>query len=277
MKTRYKLIALDMDGTLLTSDKTIAPESLRDIGWAAGQGAQAVYCTGRGVPELREYFSQTPMMRYAVCNSGAVIYDCAEGRGIAGSVIAPECVRPILETAAGLGAMIHFLTDGESIVSAADITHMADFNMGVYQPMFLAVARQVPDMKAEAARQDGIAKINLYFPSPELRLRAFEALKELPLKLTFQEIASLEMTARGVDKGSGLRLLARRLGVDMQDTVGIGDSDNDLEMLDAVGCPIAMGNASAAVRARCAFVTDDNDHNGVGLAIRRALSDDTMG
>ena len=65
----YRLFALDMDGTLLDPQKKIDPESLRDIAWASEQGVTVVYCTGRGVPELREYFDQAPMMRYAVCNS----------------------------------------------------------------------------------------------------------------------------------------------------------------------------------------------------------------
>lgn len=268
---RYRLFALDMDGTLLTKEKTIHPDSLRDIRWAADRGAQVVYCTGRGVPELRQYFSLAPMMRYAVCNSGAVVYDCAAGRQIAGSVIPRAYVQPVLEAAKRLGGMIHFLTGEESIVSSADITHMADFHMGIYQPMFLEVARQAPDMLLEAERHDGIAKINLYFHSAEDRLRAYQALRGLPLNMVFQEEASLEMTAPNVSKGSGLRLLADHLGIPMAETVGIGDSDNDLEMLSAVGCPVAMGNARESIRGRCALVTGDNDHNGVGQAIRRLL------
>ena len=65
-RKNYRIIALDMDGTLLTSDKTIAPDTVRDIRAASERGIHVVYCTGRAVPELKLYFDMVPMMRYAV-------------------------------------------------------------------------------------------------------------------------------------------------------------------------------------------------------------------
>ena len=82
------------------------------------------------------------------------------------------------------------------------------------------------------------------------------------------DVTSLEMTAPGVSKAEGLRRLADLLGISMEETAAIGDADNDRRMLEAVGLPIAMGNADEAIRAICRIVTADNDHNGVGEAIR---------
>ena len=77
-RKNYRIIALDMDGTLLTSDKTIAPDTVRDIRAASERGIHVVYCTGRAVPELKLYFDMVPMMRYAVCSAGALVYDRVE-------------------------------------------------------------------------------------------------------------------------------------------------------------------------------------------------------
>ena len=77
MKTLY---ISDMDGTLLTSDKTIAPDTVRDIRAASERGIHVVYCTGRAVPELKLYFDMVPMMRYAVC-SKTVSRDAAYPHG----------------------------------------------------------------------------------------------------------------------------------------------------------------------------------------------------
>ena len=266
-----RLFALDMDGTLLDPRKKIDPQSLRDIQWASDQGATVVYCTGRGVPELREYFDQAPMMRYAVCNSGAVIYDRAEDRIIARRPVPKQYVGVLLDLALRRGAMPHFLTSRESIVCERDITHMADFNMGVYQPMFEAVARTVPDMAAEAARQNDIVKVDLYFRSSAERQRAYAEVRDLPIAAVLQDESSLETTDLGVTKASGLRLLAEHLGIPMARTVGIGDSVNDLEMLQTVGYAVAMGNAQPQIKALCHSVTADNEHNGVGRAIRRLM------
>ena len=85
------------------------------------------------------------------------------------------------------------------------------------------------------------------------------------------EETTLEMTAQGVTKGSGLKALADYLHIPMAQTVGIGDSDNDRAMLHDVGLSVAMGNAQADVKAQCDLITEDNDHNGVGEVIRRIL------
>ena len=77
-RKNYRIIALDMDGTLLTSDKTIVPDTVRDIRAASERGIHVVYCTGRAVPELKLYFDMVPMMRYAVCSTGALVYDRVE-------------------------------------------------------------------------------------------------------------------------------------------------------------------------------------------------------
>lgn len=81
-RKNYRIIALDMDGTLLTSDKTIAPDTVRDIRAASERGIHVVYCTGRAVPELKLYFDMVPMMRYAVCSTGALVYDRVENAAL---------------------------------------------------------------------------------------------------------------------------------------------------------------------------------------------------
>ncbi|MDE7359124.1 MAG: Cof-type HAD-IIB family hydrolase [Lachnospiraceae bacterium] len=267
--TRYKLIALDMDGTLLRSDKSLDPATVRDIEEAAGQGVQAVYSTGRAMIELLSYVRQMPSMRYAVCLSGALVYDFQEQRSIFCRELPGACIGEIVETAVRYDAMAHFLTERESIVRVDQISHMSDFHMGVYQPMFLELTRRVEDMAAEAARYDSIPKVNVYFRSVRDRAEAYEALKHLPLSFAFAEGASLEMNAAGVTKASGLQALTAHLGITMAETVGIGDADNDRAMLEAVGLSVAMGNAAEDIKALCDVVTEDNDHNGVGKAIRR--------
>lgn len=82
MKEKYKIIAVDMDGTLLKSDKTIHKDSIRDIQAATENGIHVVYCTGRAISELQQYFKVLPMVRYAVCYSGAIIYDCIKNKYI---------------------------------------------------------------------------------------------------------------------------------------------------------------------------------------------------
>lgn len=265
----YKLIALDMDGTLLRSDKSLDPETVRDIGAAAAQGIEVVYGSGRAMIELLSYVGQLPSMRYAVCLSGALVYDFKEHRSIFCRELPGTCIREIVKVAEKYDAMAHFLTEKESIVRVDQVSHMSDFHMGIYQSMFLKLTNKVNNMSAEAERHDSIPKVNVYFRSRKERAEGYEALKHLPLDFAFAEGASLEMTAQGVTKASGLRALAGYLGIPMSETVGIGDADNDRAMLETVGLSVAMGNAAEDIRRLCDAVTADNDHNGVGEAIRK--------
>lgn len=266
--SRYRLIALDMDGTLLKSDKTLDPDTIRDIKEAATQGIQAVYCSGRGIMELTSYIAQLPSMRYAVCMSGAMVYDLQERRSIYSRTVEGGYVQKIVEVATKYDAMAHFLTETESIVRIDQVSHMKDFHMGIYQPMFHELTTRVEDMAAEAMRYDSVPKVNVYFRSAQDRQEGYEMLKHLPLSFAFAETTSLEMNAKGVTKASGLRALADYLGIAMADTMGIGDADNDRAVLEAVGLSAAMGNASEDIKELCDVVTADNDHNGVGKAIR---------
>lgn len=267
--TKYKLIALDMDGTLLKSDKSLDPATICDIEAAAAQGIQAVYCSGRGVMELSSYIAALPCMRYAVCMSGALVYDLKERKRIFSRSVPGACVREIVKAAGRYDAMLHFLTEEESVARTDQASHMAEFHMGIFQPMFMALTRRVEDMALEALRHDAIPKVNVYFRSPKDRMEAYEMLKSLPLSFAFAEETALEINAQGVTKAVGLQALAAHLGIHMEDTVGIGDADNDRAVLEAVGLSVAMGNADQDIKMLCDVVTADNDHNGVGEAIRK--------
>ena len=271
MSELIKLIAIDMDGTLLRSDKTVDPRTADDIRTAAENGIRVAYCTGRGTAEMQDTFRALPMIRYAILTSGAVVYDSAEDRFIYQNGVGHPYIEQIVETAVRYEAMPHFLTDRESIAAEADVAHMADFHMAVYQPMFRQIARRVSDMAAEGMRHSAIAKINIYFRSVEDRQEAYEALKHLPLQVTLSENTTLEMTAPGTNKGTGLKRLAEYLRIPMSQTAAIGDNYNDIDMLNAAGFSAAMGNAAPAIRELCDYQTADNDHNGAGQVIRFIL------
>ncbi len=265
-ETQYKLVAVDMDGTLLKSDKTLHPDTIRDIEAISAKGVDVVYCSGRAVIEVRPYLKQLPSVRYGICCSGSVVYDFKEDKKIFSKEIAAKYAVFISDVAKKYDGMTHFLAIG-STCNVHQVTHMDDYNMGVYQPLFEDIAKKVEDMSKEAAGQISIPKVNIYFRTNADRCAAFEELKHLPLTFATVGDTILEMTAPGVSKAFGLEILTNRLGITFENCVGIGDSDNDREMLSAVGLPVGMGNAEKEILAMCKMVTADNDHNGVGKAI----------
>lgn len=107
-KNNYKLISLDMDGTLLKPDKSVHPDTVRDIEEASAKGIHIVYCTGRAVPEIQQYIPMFKGIRYAVCMSGALVYDLKEKKTIYRNAISCGYVQKIMEAAKEYDGMFYF-------------------------------------------------------------------------------------------------------------------------------------------------------------------------
>lgn len=267
----YKMIALDMDGTLLDSGKRIMQETISDIEAASAAGKLVVLCTGRGKMEIKEYRDQILTIRYAVLLSGALIYDLYEEKIIYQKLFPGEYVDRIISVAERYDGMIHYMTADHSVVRKDQVCQMSQYNMGIYQEMFSRVTDKADDVRKHLELVGTPLKMLIYFRNTRDRERGFEDLKELALEFVYAETSSLEMTPKGIDKGEGLKRLSQNLGIAMDEIAAIGDSANDIQMFKAAGCSVAMKNASDEIKALCDLETDDNDHNGVGKAIRDIL------
>ena len=266
-----KLIALDMDGTLLTSDKRILPETLADMQAAADAGKHVCLCTGRGIPEIRSFRKELAMVRYAVVESGALVYDLARNSVIYEESIPREMMEIIVDVGLKYDAMLHLHCPSDCVIKRDQAERAAEYGMGPYREMYLSVGTFVKDMKQEIKHRTSVPKINIYFRSVREREKGYEELKNLPLTCVYSEETSLEMTPEGVSKGTGLRKLAEHLGIDLNDVIAVGDAENDRVMLRTAGFSVAMGNALEELKVLADAVTADNDHNGVGEAIRKYL------
>ena len=202
------MIALDMDGTLLRSDKTIHPDTLEDIKRAVCEGIIVSYCTGRAVPELLDFKDQLKFIRYGVCMSGALVYDFHEGRSIYKRPIADAHIKKIIEASSEDDAMVQLLSDEKSFVRADQVSHMGDYNLQIYQSMFERVTTRLASIEDAFEQGSPLLKANVHYHSVEARERAYEELKNLPLNITFSETTALEITANGASKASGLSMLA---------------------------------------------------------------------
>lgn len=270
---KYKLITLDMDGTLLNSNKQITEGTRVVIQQAAQEGKIIALSTGRGLAELRDYLDKIPEVRYLDCTSGAMIYDCHAKKMIAHRPIAVEDMRQILALAKERDLMVHFLSE-ESVVEKKKYEKMDEYQMGIYKPMFGRVARQCEDIYAfYEENPKPIEKCNLYHRSPEDREKTEQCLKEMNLSVmaVHSETASLELTAAGVNKGTGLMQLCKYLGISAEEAIAVGDADNDIDILKTAGLSVAMGNAAEHIKRLADVVVADCDHDGCAEAIVKYL------
>lgn len=268
--SKYKLLALDMDGTVLTSQKRISPRTAAAIENLLKRGVHVVTSTGRGVAELVDYKKEFALMHYGILITGGIVYDFFKGEPIVTHAVDEETMYKLIDFGQEERAMIHLLTLKHSVAREADIQNMAAFGMAVYFDMFNRICLRVDDFKQYIHEHpDEVAKVNLYHRDKPSRDRNLERMSKLNVSISFAESNNLEASPAGVTKASGLRELCEFLGVDISETVVIGDGFNDREILQAAGLAVAMGNARDEIKNIADFVTLDNDNDGVAAAIEK--------
>ncbi|MCD8018772.1 MAG: Cof-type HAD-IIB family hydrolase [Clostridiales bacterium] len=274
---KYKLVAFDMDGTLLNSQKQISEKTLETLKKTVKEGKDIALSTGRGLAELSEYMDILSDVHYLDCSSGALVYDRLEKKVIAQSAISVSDMKKLLEIATKEDIMLHILSE-RSIVQRSHFENMEAYQMGIYKPMFDLVADKCEDMISYYfADPKPVEKFNMYHRTPESRARTEERVKKagLSVDMEYAETTSLECNAVGVNKGSGLLKLCEYLGITAEEAIAVGDSDNDVTILNVAGLAVAMGNADEKIKNLADVIVADCDHDGCAEVIEKYLLDDS--
>lgn len=269
----YELIAFDMDGTLLDSTKKVLPSSVEAIDAAQAAGKHVAICSGRCPIMIDLYKDDLPAsVQFAICSSGASLYDLQAQQVLEEFPISRDTVAAMLGATDDLRIGIEGFVGRAFYANHAFADDLSLFGLGVYQPMYDALATKVDDIREVLLAADArVTKINFHLMSLEDRATLESRIKDLPVELAYSEGASLEASPAGIDKGVGLLALAKRLGIDGSATIGVGDADNDLAMLRAAGLGVAMGNANKNAVAAADVQVNDNDHDGCAQAVWKYL------
>lgn len=267
-----RLIALDMDGTLLNSEKKISPATAQAMKEASEKGKYVCLSTGRPLAELADYEDVFPYLSYGILISGGALYDFRNKVYLDQIILSDEMKKAVAQAVKGRDVMVQLLTDQNSVVQKNQLAHIEDYGMGIYRPLYEHVSLQVDSTIAYGlSDRENVLKMNLYHRSAKDREETYNRLKDLPLSLAYAETTSLEITPLGVNKGDGLKKLCAHLHIDVKDCIAVGDAPNDLAVLKTAGMSVAMGNASDEIKSVCDDVTDDNDHDGVKAVIEKYL------
>ena len=268
----YRLIALDMDGTLLNSKLEVTPRTRAAIRRAAQAGRHVVISTGRCLSEIRDVVRDIPEIRYMVCENGSCVYDYERDHTIRVIPVPVEEVRYILELMRRERVTVQVFSENQSYICAPGSDFVDRHNMRAYRETFRRSA--VFDEKlfdGYGERPFRIEKVNLYFESAEDCLRVQRMLDARPLKTSVSFDILLEVVSERADKGWGLRELCRHLDVPVEAAIAVGDSMNDIAILRAAGLSAAMGNACPEAKAAAHIVAPDCDHDGVAWVIENYL------
>lgn len=266
-----RLIALDMDGTVLDDNKQISPRTLAALRAAQVRGVEVVPATGRtvnGVPEA--FMALQP--RYAIGSNGATVLDLAAGRQLVNLPFTLQQAQEIYRVVQKFDSMISIFIGEECYMPTADSARIDRYTPPNLRQYLRDKRIQVADMAAlMTAHPDEIKKFSILYADYPTRDAAWAAVaQQFPqVEITSSVGCNMEINAPGVDKGRGLAELARVLGLDRCQVMACGDSGNDLAMVRFAGLGVAMGNADADVKEAARYVTLDNNHDGVAAAVEK--------
>ena len=270
-----RLIALDLDGTLLNSAKELTPRSRAALAAAAEAGIEIVPSTGRFYGGIPEAVRALPFVRYTITINGAQVYDARGGCAIFSADIPLEESLDIMAFLDPLPVIYDCYQDNWGWMSAGMQERAADFAPdGHYLDMIRRLRTGVPELKAFLRdRGRGVQKIQLFTRDMPLRERLLEEIgSRYPALAVSSSVANnIEINHERANKGEALLFLAGRLGLDRRQTMAFGDGSNDLRMLEAAGTGVAMGNARPEVLAAADLIAPDCDSEGVAAVIEELL------
>jgi len=266
----YKLIAIDMDGTLLKEDKTITTKTKEALKAASNEGVKIVLTTGRPIQGIKNYLNELQLTGeddYVIGLNGALICNCSDYSIISSNeTLKGKDLKYIYNKVKELKTYFHAFTKNEDLVNIE-----SKFSEDEEKRINLKV-RKV-DFLTEIKDDDEILKAVLEEEKDILDKVTSQIPKEL-----FEEYSvirsvdfMIEFMKKGCNKATGIEKLAKHLGISKEEIIAIGDASNDKEMIEYAGLGVAMGNAEDEIKMLANFITKSNEEDGVAYVIDKFI------
>ena len=273
----YKMICIDMDGTLLNSKKKLSEVNKIALKKAFDEGVHIIICTGRNSRSALYFANEIGIKSAAIANNGAIVMDEDGDVLIFKEALEKEQCQKILEISRKYKTVPNFHALGKIYLNSK-------FRMFVNNIFF---NRNVPEkykiqsiyLKEKSAwtslfdeKTEIFGKCIMLDPSRE-KLKKLQG--ELDTTNMFETTYSgkycLEINSKGVSKGRAVRILGEHYGIKQEEIICIGDNGNDISMIKYAGLGVAMKNGTQAVKDVSDYITDTNDNNGVAKVVEKFI------
>lgn len=266
-----KLIALDMDGTLMDADHvTVSPRNIAAIRSAAEQGTEILLASGRPLALMTEVAELLGCVRYAISANGAAVTDLKTGQLLADRAMDADTSSALISLFSGYSVPVEFYCEGRSYVDSR-----LDMNSYVKQPpTFLALRARhnaVVDDFAAALWGRRIQKVNVDGITLPIRDEVLRRMASLPnLTHTYAAVYdNLEINRADATKGEALANFCAERGISPNHVMAFGDGDNDVKMLSWAGWSFAMENGDSRAKAVARLIAPSHQESGVGQMIEK--------
>lgn len=264
---KYKMLCIDVDGTLLTDDKEISGQDIEAIRKASEQGAKIALITGR-MPAATDMIVRRlgiPCIR--ACNAGTYIMK-GEKR-IHAEYLSAETMTAVAECVGTFGIPLWIFRDRQWYVTAKDPYVKAE------EKLIDHIAQEV---SAEALARKWLRERTgpnklLVGAGPSIVQEVYAVLRRRQdVDMACSSENYLEIFPRGMNKGKALRLICEKEGVGIKETVAFGDQELDIPMIETAGISVAMGNAIEELKQKADYITKSNNESGIAYAIEHFLT-----
>lgn len=275
-----RIIALDLDGTLLDSEKRLSEVNRAALERAAERGVLIVPTTGRFFGMMPPAVRDLPFVRYAITINGAQVYDRETDTAIVRDEIPLDMALGVMEVLDRFDVIYDCYRQNWGWMTAALQDKAADYATNEhYLKMVREFRKPVPELKAhlKATANDGdVQKIMLFARNTQVSGLSSQVLDAIRLELAarFPEIKvtsstwnNIELNIRTAHKGNALKRFAEHLGLGLANCMAFGDGMNDFTMVEAAGLGVAMANAEPEVKRVAKWIAPSNDDDGVAAGL----------
>ncbi|MFL0250749.1 Cof-type HAD-IIB family hydrolase [Clostridium neuense] len=281
---KYKLVCVDMDGTLLNSKKIVSDANNKAIRKAHKLGVSIVITTGRIYENAAFYSKLIGIKSPVIASNGAIIKEKNTDKVIYKKPLAIENIKQIISICNKHKVKVNFNTQDSFIcgsrfvyllISRFFLKSMSLADDGKLNIEYVKDSHKLIE-KAEQCYND-IIKCEIIHTNQ----RKISALKKELRELSNIEVVgsskyNIEITAKFVSKGKAVEALANLYRIQRQEIITIGDSENDLSMIEYGGLGVAMGNASEEIKSKADYITDTNDNDGVAKVINKFILNNVL-
>lgn len=267
----YKVIALDLDGTLLTPNKTILRESLDALHNANKKGAKVIIVTGRHYVAIKPFYQALALNTPVICCNGAVMYDCINKKVISSDPLQPHQASKLISLLDDYDVHSLMYADDSMYYQTPTGHIIRTENWAKSLPESLRpVFKQVTSLQEESQKVDAIWKFALT-DSDTKKLHSFGQIveRELGLACEWSWHDQVDIAQAGNSKGKRLAEWVESQGLSMKQVIAFGDNFNDLSMLNDAGLGVAMGNAVDEVKASADIVIGSNRETGIADVVNQ--------
>lgn len=265
-KNKTRLIALDLDGTVLTSSNTLAPEVKSAIEAAISSGIEVVVASGRPYISMPREVLEIKGIRYVIASNGAAIYDGNKNR-VRSVTLRETDVERLLELTAGYDLIWEAFCEGETCTDSRYYADPVKYGCGEAYIDYVRNSRGTSDNMRQYIRdrKSALDSVEIVCNNKSLRQEVRSMLeKELDsVYITSSSADFVEFMDIEATKSNAVRFICEREGIDIKNTAACGNADNDVDMIAQAGLGAAVKNATDACLDAADMILSSNDNHGV--------------